>query len=94
LKAIASWVIIWQYHLPTHLRRFAMTSNADESVQQVQQGFQALVAYVTGADAQTQTAYTVELTRFRRLLALGAALLRLFCVTRAGVRPDLSEDLP
>jgi hypothetical protein len=64
-----------------------MTSNSDEIVQQVQQGFQALVAYVTGADAPTQTAYTVELTLFRRLLALGAALLRLFFVTRAGVRP-------
>jgi hypothetical protein len=33
-----------------------MTSNSDERVQQVQPGFQALVAYVTGADAQTPTA--------------------------------------
>jgi hypothetical protein len=64
-----------------------MTSHSDELVQQVWEGFQALVAYVTGADAQTQTAYTVELPLFRRLLALGAALLRLFFVTRAGVRP-------
>jgi hypothetical protein len=64
-----------------------MTSNSDEIVPQVQQDFQALVAYVTGADARTQTAYTVELTLFRRLLALGAALLRLFFVTRAAVRP-------
>jgi hypothetical protein len=64
-----------------------MTSNSDEIVQQVQQAFQALVAYVTGAEARGQTAYTVELTLFRRLLALGAVLLRLFCVTRAAVRP-------
>lgn len=64
-----------------------MTSHSDEIVPQVQQGFQALVADVTGADAQTQTAYTVELTLFRRLLAVGAALLRRFFVTRAGVRP-------
>ena len=43
---------------------------------------------MTGPDARAQTAYTVELTLFRRLLALGAALLRLFCVTRAAVRPS------
>jgi hypothetical protein len=64
-----------------------MTSNSEEIVQQVQHDFQALVAYVTGANARAQTAYTVELTLFRRLLALGAALLRLFFVTRAAVRP-------
>lgn len=64
-----------------------MTSNSDVIVQQVQQDFQALVAYVTGAEARGQTAYTVELTLFRRLLALGAVLLRLFFVTRAAVRP-------
>jgi hypothetical protein len=64
-----------------------MTSNSEEIVQQVQHDFQALVAYMTGADARAQTAYTVELTLFRRLLALGAALLRLFFVTRAAGRP-------
>ena len=53
LKAIAPWVIIWQCHLPTQLRRFAMTFHSDELVQQVWEGFQALVAYVTAADAQT-----------------------------------------
>jgi len=47
-----------------------MTSNSGEIVQRVQQDFQALVAYVTGAEARGQTAYTVELTLFRRLLAL------------------------
>ena len=64
-----------------------MASNSDEIVQQVQDDFQNLLAYVTGPDARVQTAYTVELTLFRRLLALGAALLRLFFVTRAAVRP-------
>jgi hypothetical protein len=64
-----------------------MASNSDEIVQQVQDDFQNLLAYVTGPDARAQTAYTVELTLFRRLLALGAALLRLFFVTRAAVRP-------
>jgi hypothetical protein len=35
----------------------------------------------------TLTGYTVELTLFRRLLALGAALLRLFFVAQAAERP-------
>jgi hypothetical protein len=65
-----------------------MTSNSEPIVQQVQHDFQNLVAYVTGPDTRAQTAYTVELTLFRRLLALGAALLRLFFVTRAAVRPS------
>jgi hypothetical protein len=54
----------------------------------VQHDFQNLVAYVKGPEARVQTASTVELTLFRRLLALGAALLRLFFVTRAAVRPS------
>jgi hypothetical protein len=64
-----------------------MASHSDAMVQQVQADFQHLRADVTGPDAQTQTAYTVELTLFRRRLALGAALLRLCFVTRAAVRP-------
>jgi hypothetical protein len=64
-----------------------MASNSDEIVQQVQDDFQNLLAYVIGPDARVQTAYTVELSLFRRVLALGAALLRLFFVTRAAVRP-------
>lgn len=60
-----------------------MTSNVETSVQQIQQDVQALIAYVTGPDTRTATAYTVERTLFRRLLALGAALLRLFFLTRA-----------
>jgi hypothetical protein len=65
-----------------------MTSNPEPIVQQLQHDFQNLLAYVTGPDARAQTAYTVELTLFRRLLVLGAALLRLFFVTRAAVRPS------
>ena len=64
-----------------------MTSNPEPIVQQVQHEFQNLLTYVTGPDARSQTAYTVELTVFRRLLALGATLLRLFFVTRAAGRP-------
>ena len=64
-----------------------MTSNPEPIVQQVPHDFQNLLAYVTGPNARSQTAYTVELTLCRRLLALGEALLRLFLVTRAAVRP-------
>jgi hypothetical protein len=64
-----------------------MTSNPEPIVQQLQDEFQNLLAYVTGPDARAQTAYSVESTLFRRWLALGAALLRLFFVTRATVRP-------
>jgi hypothetical protein len=64
-----------------------MPPNAMPIVQQVQQDFQALITYITGPDAQTQTAYTVEVMLFRKLLSLGAALLRLFFATRAAQRP-------
>src|SRR5437764_13848689 len=64
-----------------------MTSNSEPIVQQVRHDFQTLLDYVTSPEARSQTAYEVERTLFRRLLALGAALLRLFFVTRAAVRP-------
>lgn len=64
-----------------------MPSNADTIVAQIQHDMQALMTYVTGPETATQTAYTVELTLFRRVLALGAALLRLFFLTRAAARP-------
>jgi hypothetical protein len=66
-----------------------MSSNADSIVAQIQQDMQALMTYVTGPETATQTAATVERTLFRRLLALGAALLRLFFLTRAAARPRL-----
>ena len=64
-----------------------MSSNADSIVAQIQQDMLSLITYVTGPETATQTAYTVELTLFRRLLALGAALLRLFFLTRVASRP-------
>jgi hypothetical protein len=64
-----------------------MPSNPEPIVQQVQGEFQNLLAYVMGPEARWQTAYTVELILFRRLLALGAVLWRLFLVTRAAMRP-------
>ncbi len=64
-----------------------MPSNSQPIVQQVRQEFDTLLAYVTGPDAGAQTAYTVERTLFRQVLALGATLLRLFFVTRAAERP-------
>jgi hypothetical protein len=64
-----------------------MPSNAAPIVQQIQGDFHALIAYLTGPEAQSQSAYTVELTLFRRLLSLGAALLRLFFVAQAAERP-------
>ena len=72
-----------------------MTSNPEPMVQQVQGEFHQLLADVTGSEARVPTAYPVELTRFRRLLALGAVLLRLFLVTRAAglpVEPVLAPD--
>jgi hypothetical protein len=50
-----------------------MTSNPESIVQQLHHEFQNLLAYVSGPEARSQTAYSVELTLFRRLLALGAA---------------------
>ena len=66
-----------------------MPSNSEPIVQQARQECDALLAYVLGPEAAGQTAYTVELTLFRRLLALGATLLRLFFVTRAAARPTV-----
>lgn len=71
-----------------------MTSNVDTSVQQVQQEFQALIAYVIGPETRDATAYAVELTLFRRLLALGATLLRLFFLTRAAAPHPASVSAP
>ena len=64
-----------------------MTSHPESIVQQVPQEFQTLLAYVTGADARSQTASTVELTLCRRRLAVGATFWRRFFVTRAAGRP-------
>jgi hypothetical protein len=62
-----------------------MTSNPESIVQQLQQEFQNLLTDVSGPDTRSPTAYAVERTLFRRLLALGTALWRLF-FSRAGSR--------
>jgi len=56
-------------------------------VAQIEAEVQALIAYVTGPETQAATADGVELTLFRRLLALGGVLLRQFFVMRAASRP-------
>jgi hypothetical protein len=64
-----------------------MAPNTDPIVPQVRRDFEALVAYVSGPASAEQDVYTVELHLFRRLLALGALLLKLFFRTRAATRP-------
>jgi hypothetical protein len=66
----------------------AMSSNSGQIVHQLQQDFQEMVEYVSNAESQTRTAYEVELSLFRSLMALGAKLLYLFFVQRASIRPQ------
>jgi hypothetical protein len=65
-----------------------MSSNSVQIIHQLHRDFQELVEYVTGEESSSHTAYEVELTLFRRLLALGLQLLRLFFIQRASVRPS------
>ena len=71
-----------------------MSSNSAQIVQQIHQDFKDLIEYVTGEASQSRTAYEVELTLFRQLLALGAQLLSLFFVQRASVRPSEPVHAP
>lgn len=64
-----------------------MSSNSDSIIHQLHRDFQELIEYVTGEGSRSRTAYEIERTLFRKLLALGALLLRLFFVQRASVRP-------
>lgn len=64
-----------------------MAPNTEAIVPQLRRDFEALVDYVSGPESRNHDAYTVELHLFRRLLALGAALLKLFFRTRAATRP-------
>ena len=64
-----------------------MTPTADQSIPQIQAQFRELIDYVTGPASRAASAYEVELRLFRRVLALGAALLRLFFASRAAARP-------
>ena len=65
-----------------------MSSNSAQIVRQLRHEFQELLDYVIGDQARSRTGYEVELTLFRRLLALGAKLLHLFFVHRAATRPN------
>ena len=65
-----------------------MSSNSAQIVHQLRCEFKELIEYVTGDQSRSRTAYEVELTLFRRLLALGAKLLHLFFVHRAVIRPS------
>jgi len=71
-----------------------MSSNSAQIVQQIHQDFKNLIEYVTGEESRSCTAYEVELTLFRQLLALGAQLLHLFFVQRASVRPSEPVHAP
>lgn len=65
-----------------------MFSNSEPIIHQLRHDFQELIEYVTGEESRSRTAYEVEFTLFRRLLALGAMLLRLFFIQRAADRPS------
>ena len=65
-----------------------MSSNSTLIIHQLHHDFQELIEYVTGEGSWSRTAHEVEFTLFRKLLALGAQLLRLFFAQRASVRPD------
>jgi hypothetical protein len=68
-----------------------MTSHADASVPLVPHEFPNLLGYLMGPAARAQTDYTVDLTLFRRLLALGAdTLTAIRCHARGGPPPSQS----
>jgi len=56
-------------------------------VAQLQEDFRALSVMVTGPEAATATAASMELRIFGELLAIGRRLLELFFLTRAASRP-------
>jgi hypothetical protein len=71
---------------PHPMKEHPMSLTPDLIVQQMHTDFQSLITYVR--DAEARTAAEVEYTLFRRLLALGLQLLRLFFLTRAAMRPS------
>jgi hypothetical protein len=83
-RALAAIISLSLYPL-SRQRSLPMSSNSEQIVQHIRQEFQSLLDYVT--NPEDRTAYQTELTLFRRLLVLGAALLRLFFLTRAALRP-------
>src|SRR6266850_6499672 len=81
------WGDHWSPHPPRRPRRAVMPANPEPIGPQRQHEFHNLLAYVTGPDARSPTAYAVESTLCRRLLALGAMRWRRCFVTRAARRP-------
>jgi hypothetical protein len=71
-----------------------MIATPEPMVHDVTQEFQALIDDVTNDESRHRTAYEVERTLFRRVLALGAALLRLFFTSRAAARPSEPRTTP
>ncbi len=71
-----------------------MSSNSEQIIHEIRHEFEQLIAYVTDEASQSRTAYEVELTLFKRLLALGARLLLLFFVQRAAQRPQTAVQAP
>jgi hypothetical protein len=94
LKGIAPSVTMRRFHPSRYHRRIMMPSTSEPIVQHLRQEFETVLAYVTGPEAGAQTAYVVELTLFRQLLALGATLLRLFFLSRAAERPAAPAPTP
>jgi hypothetical protein len=64
-----------------------MTPTAPPSIPQLEAQFRELIDEVVGPASQAASAYEVEVRLFRRVLALGAALLHLFFTRRAAERP-------
>src|SRR3954452_5958179 len=94
LKGIPSSVTMRRFHPSRYQRRNTMPSTSQPIVQHLRHDFETLLTYVTGPEAGAQTAYTVEVTLFRQLLALGASLLRLFFLSRAAERPPAPVSAP
>jgi hypothetical protein len=76
-----------------------MAPTAEERIAQQRaagdEQYRSLVAYVTGAEGRTASAYEAELRIFRALLGLGKLLLQVFFESRAAARPAgpvLGED--
>lgn len=64
-----------------------MSSTTESIIAQVRAEVEGLLGLVTGPASERQSAAGVELAIFRRLLGLGAILLRLFFETRGAVKP-------
>jgi len=71
-----------------------MHSGSDSNIQGIQQKFQELVQYVAQKAAEKSAAHEVELDLFRKLLSLGAELLKLFFLRRASSSPAESVRAP